>query len=683
MKGKKLVFAVILSLIVCLLLVPSAYADTEEQPTENNSATQMVDTTNTDTDGDNGGSDNDSQNNESTDKPADSGDSESKNDSDNDSTSDDEGQSGVNDGSSDESENNTTSDDTDTDTDTDKSDNDTASEEEESNTDSEEKEQENASEEETETDTAPSNPGDSNLPPQPDYTGFQVELTYNGKVVKMNGLKGGESHDFAQLMKELGIEGEVESAIGDADDLFTVTSDENGMHFNTLMAFETKQKLVVTVGGVEYVIIVTDDGAVQEVGAGDDLQDKITNAANGTIIKLKADFTGAFVIPEGKTITIDLNGKTLTGNGEIGDDYLYKRTIYNKGTLTIKDSVGTGKVTNKGWHNPAILNTGNLTIEGGEYSTSGGTNEAWYVVKNLGTMTINGGTFTKDTKDTGLVVNGFYGENGGTANDHGINYTGTNAQLTINGGMFKNGAYSVKNELHAKLKITGGTFTDARLYNVTNESTAEIKGGTFNSQNNNIWSCNNGKGNNGTITISDGNFTVADNKNSIVLVGATNTTIKGGTFNGGNLLFPGSNNANNGGNATINGGTFNVKNMTSLPVEDWTGMELVIDIKEELTAEEAPANTITLANDAPVIKYWVVEGKDQTWTKSGNESIVFTLNSSAVTKVLVDGVEVEFELDEDGKIVISAEVLEALEAGEHTVEFIFADGNCKTNIIIK
>lgn len=37
----------------------------------------------------------------------------------------------------------------------------------------------------------------------------------------------------------------------------------------------------------------------------------------------------------------------------------------------------------------------------------------------------------------------------------------------------------------------------------------------------------------------------------------------------------------------------------------------------------------------------------------------------------------------NGEILIPSEVLEALEAGEHEIEFIFADGSCKTEFTIK
>lgn len=94
----------------------------------------------------------------------------------------------------------------------------------------------------------------------PEKTGFQVELTYNGKMVKLSGLKGGESHDLAALLHELGIDGELTEATGNADELFNVTRGESGMRFNTLMAFGDPYQLVVTVDGVQYIIDVTDDG---------------------------------------------------------------------------------------------------------------------------------------------------------------------------------------------------------------------------------------------------------------------------------------------------------------------------------------------------------------------------------------------------------------------------------------
>ena len=79
-------------------------------------------------------------------------------------------------------------------------------------------------------------------------------------------------------------------------------------------------------------------------------------------------------------------------------------------------------------------------------------------------------------------------------------------------------------------------------------------------------------------------------------------------------------------------------------------------------------------------KYFVIEGKEQQWTAG---DIEFVLNSNAVIKVLIDGVEVEFTVAEDGTVTIAAEIIEALSDGEHEIKFIFADGSCKTTFTVK
>lgn len=82
-------------------------------------------------------------------------------------------------------------------------------------------------------------------------------------------------------------------------------------------------------------------------------------------------------------------------------------------------------------------------------------------------------------------------------------------------------------------------------------------------------------------------------------------------------------------------------------------------------------------------RYYVIIGNNSAWAAGSAEELAFKLNSDEVTKVLVDGEEVAFEISENGEVVIAAEVLEALDPGTHEIEFIFADGSCETvfNII--
>ena len=70
------------------------------------------------------------------------------------------------------------------------------------------------------------------------------------------------------------------------------------------------------------------------------LQAAINSAKSGDVIKLGQNFNESITIPAGQNITLDLNGKTLTGAGEKG-----VAAITNNGTLTIKDSIGNGKIS--------------------------------------------------------------------------------------------------------------------------------------------------------------------------------------------------------------------------------------------------------------------------------------------------------------------------------------------------
>lgn len=181
----------------------------------------------------------------------------------------------------------------------------------------------------------------------------------------------------------------------------------------------------------------------------------VNDAGNGDVISLLSNVTEDVVIPEGKTVTLDLAGHTITNVSD--------HTIVNNGTLTIVDSDKTGTVDNVTDDKAAIFNNGTMTIENGTFTRSQETqskaNEnpanSWYTVVNDGTMTINGGTFTTgDGKPlnlgnySSLVRNGADGE----ANE--------GVSLTINGGKFTNGANIIKNEPGSVIEaITGGEFT--------------------------------------------------------------------------------------------------------------------------------------------------------------------------------------------------------------------------------
>ena len=94
------------------------------------------------------------------------------------------------------------------------------------------------------------------------------------------------------------------------------------------------------------------------------LADAVT-AADTTTVTLLKDTTENVTIPTGKTITLDLNGKTLSGGKNNN-----KAALLNNGTVTIKDSSAT--------------KTGTIKRE----DDADNTGTSYYVIKNLGTMTI-------------------------------------------------------------------------------------------------------------------------------------------------------------------------------------------------------------------------------------------------------------------------------------------------------
>lgn len=257
----------------------------------------------------------------------------------------------------------------------------------------------------------------------------------------------------------------------------------------------------------------------------------ITAAQDGNTIMLLKDVTENVTIPEGKERTLDLNGKNITVNSGCA--------IMNKGNLTV---TGNGKVTAE---KAAVANFPGAVanLNGGTYSSSN-----WYVIKNLGTMTIDGPVTVKkpdgSTDTSSLIDNGWYNN---SDNDMNQDYptSAVEVKLTIKSGDFSGKAGSdscsvVKNDDYGVLEITGGTFDSSSntgtsdATTILNWNVATISGGTFIGS----YPISNGSYNNdadqGKLTISGGDFTGT----SFLLGQATGGTpaaaklsITGGIFN--------------------------------------------------------------------------------------------------------------------------------------------------------
>ena len=282
------------------------------------------------------------------------------------------------------------------------------------------------------------------------------------------------------------------------------------------------------------------EGTVAMIGAKEytTLTAAINEANTGDTVTLLKDTKEDITIPSGKTITLDLNGKTLTNV----DDH----TILNNGNLTI---TGTGRVDNISHAKGALYNKGTVVINGGTFdrskengktSNDSGSN-SWYTIKNVGSMTIHDGATVQTAgnnaalgKFSSLVSNGYF-----DANDYSTNKGLDQPILTIDGGTFRGGLNTIKNDDRAKLTINGGTFSNYYQAVVQNHNIAEITGGTFtaasdaNAETYGIYNCGCGAEIDlGTLTVSGGTFTGATY--AVAEVSSLNAAvnISGGQFAG-------------------------------------------------------------------------------------------------------------------------------------------------------
>lgn len=211
---------------------------------------------------------------------------------------------------------------------------------------------------------------------------------------------------------------------------------------------------------------------VNEVNSAAELSSVLGNVADEAYIRLGASFKADVVIPEGKTVTLDLNGKTLTNvNGH---------TILNYGTLIITDTLDGGVVDNVTHARAAVYNeVGGVfvldgarlarSLENGASSSDNGGN-SYYVLLNHGTATLNG-YISQDGAYSSLIENGWY--NGSE------NTTGAASVMNIIGGEYSGGLNTVKNDDYGVLTISAGTFSNVEQSAVLNWNEATISGGTF------------------------------------------------------------------------------------------------------------------------------------------------------------------------------------------------------------
>ena len=308
--------------------------------------------------------------------------------------------------------------------------------------------------------------------------------------------------------------------------------------------------------------------------SGNTLKDAFNNGGNIVLLRDIA-LTDSINIPAGVTVMLDLNGKTISQTKAQTAGY---QMILNDGELTIKDSVGAGKIS--------YTDSGN----GGEYISD--------VIYNRATLVINGGTIENLSSAT-VATNGY---------PHAVDtYSGIrDTSVTINGGTIYCAEYSA-----IRMFCVSATYKADLVINegATIKGAIDMQNGTKNSAL-------------GSLTINGGTFETTKNANNIRFAnwngGATeygiSASIEGGSFNGGitTQYVPAAANWNK---QIISGGTF-TNDLSDFCAEGFelvaneNGTYGVVEIKvaevngvqytslEDAIAAVKAGETITLLNDA-------------------------------------------------------------------------------------
>ena len=413
-----------------------------------------------------------------------------------------------------------------------------------------------------------------------------------------------------------------------------------------------------------YTVVSGKNSAVANAGANyNSLANAITSVkkdAKGTVTLL-TDTTEDVVIPAGKDITLDLNGKTLTN----ADDH----TIINNGTLTITgdgtvDNTSNGKAAlynNAGAK--ATLNSGTFDRSyeaGAAYNDNGG--NSFYTLKNFGTMIINAGvTVQQDGTNHGgtlgryssLIANGWQDANKANAGKNGEpKVPEDGAILTINGGSFIGGLNTIKNDDCATLTINDGTFTNYTQAAFMNHHIATVNNGKFIADSlYAIYNCGCDATNDiGKLTIKDGTFT-----GELYVCGDYSTvTIEGGYFNGNVQKV-------DAGSLSITGGYFTVD--PSAYVDD---NHYVVESDETgytyMVTNEKPDEVPVIVTDEVAVSIdESIKGTDANAIeavigRAAVENVAKALTDDAQDKLIADAGVKASELDESDTVTIVVNV---------------------------
>ena len=342
-----------------------------------------------------------------------------------------------------------------------------------------------------------------------------------------------------------------------------------------------------------------------------------------TNITLEDDVVGNIVIPSGKTVTLNLNGHFIKGEA-VGTNInsnlsasgttingVMNATITNKGTLTIK---GSGRVVAGGQYDAALVNTssGTANLQGGSFEDAG--TGGWFVVQNLGRMTVSGSTVIENrTGAYAGLLNGV-DETCICSGQSITGYSSGTANLTISGGTIKGINTALKNgDKFAKATITGGTVRATSSNNssqgvIINSNNMELKitGGTLTSGGLSpiVRAEVKSYGTSGAgITISGGTFKCTEGDCIQVVSNASGVSpvvnVSGGSFTG-NIAKSVENNNTSG--LSLTGGTYSDGNIDSYVASDRAiySSDGLYTIGKKSTAVVAESVMVLVGESSPI-----------------------------------------------------------------------------------
>lgn len=322
---------------------------------------------------------------------------------------------------------------------------------------------------------------------------------------------------------------------------------------------------------------------------------------------------GALTVKPGATVTLELAaGSKLTNKA--GSHTI----INNNGTLTI---TGTGTVDNVSHGCAALYNApgATATLNGGTFdrsheagaSTDNNGGNSYYTIKNFGTITVNPGVTVQQDgtanggttgKYSSLFANGWYDIT--TAGQPGKEPAhSSDAVLVINGGTFKGGLNTVKNDDAGKLTINDGTFTNIAQHAVFNVNEATIKGGNYTMSGDDSVLYNrkyDDANDKGQMTIENGVFKAKDGVSAIKIADKNSKpSVTGGTFSSDVRAYTADDTpvAVNEGTYYVGAGTIQnaAKNLSAGDqLEIMKGTVILTDVPVGVTVANNGAGTVTV-----------------------------------------------------------------------------------------